>query len=123
MSDIVVGTNGNRVITESELEKCKDDCNKTHYNMSEKIEEVKESVHKVELKIEGLPEVLLEKFEKKFASKNAEYIVYGMVAIILVAVIGYWVDQAIKRPVDTLTTVDVQKLIEENNNKILEANK
>lgn len=57
-------------------------------NMAEKLDDLKQTVVRGFEKIEERFECFVEDSDKKYANKNVEFVVYGMVAIILTSFIG-----------------------------------
>jgi hypothetical protein len=58
-----------------------------HINFMEKQDNIEEKIDKLTLIVATLPEKILEKTDRKYASKSAEVIIYGMVGIIVAAVL------------------------------------
>ena len=70
-------------------------CNNNIKNVMQEIKDVqievgnvKDSVSDLHVKIAKLPEVILDKADLRYASKISETMVYGMVAIVMTAVIS-----------------------------------
>jgi hypothetical protein len=84
-------------------------------NMNDKIDNLKDEISNIKIDIAKLPEVLVEKFDCKYASKKTEVIVYGMVALILVAVFGQIISNVVvSQKRNVLSEQDVKRIIEEN---------
>ena len=64
---------------------------KEHTTIMDKIDEFGRKLEEVSVKIASLPEQILEKADKRYASKTAEKIIYGLVGAVCVAfVMALW---------------------------------
>lgn len=64
---------------------------KEHTTFMEKIDAIGEKLEAVSVKIAQLPDQILERADKRYASKTAEKIIYGLVGAVCVAfVMALW---------------------------------
>ena len=63
-------------------------CDKNTKIMGDKMDNLKDDMNEIKVHLAELPETLAEKFDKRYASKLSEKIVYGVVTIILCSVVG-----------------------------------
>jgi len=52
-----------------------------HNKIVEKLDNLEENLNKVKIQIAELPERLSEKFDERYASKNTEKVVYGLIGL------------------------------------------
>ena len=64
---------------------------KEHTTIMDKIDEFGRKLEEVSVKIASLPEQILEKADKRYASKTAEKLIYGLVGVVCAAfVMALW---------------------------------
>ena len=80
-------------------------------DMNDKIDNLKEDIGEIRVQIAGLPEILVDKFDCKYASKDTEKIVYGLIILVLVAFFGQMINDQLSKG-HYLTEKDVQRIIE-----------
>jgi hypothetical protein len=70
----------------------KEECQSNIKTMSEKIDEVKDKIQRLEVNIVGLPKKIIDEMDDKYVSKDSFFpiqkLVYGLVGAVLIAVIG-----------------------------------
>jgi len=70
----------------------KEECQSNIKTMSEKIDEVKDKIQRLEVNIVGLPKKIIDEMDNKYVSKDSFFpiqkLVYGLVGAVLIAVIG-----------------------------------
>ena len=76
------------------------------------IKGIGDKLNDVCVQIAGLPEAIFEKGNEKYASKNVEKFVYGVIVFLCLAVGGYVVDGALERRKDVLTDTQIDTIIE-----------
>lgn len=85
------------------------DCDNHVKDMTDELKEVTKSVNNLTVTIAKMPKMILDEAVCKFASKNTEKIVYGLITLICVAVIGSVVNSVV---VTNKSQVDEQAILE-----------
>jgi len=65
------------------------ECQRTHQILNGKMDKLSEEINNLRLEVAMLPEKLAKEFDKRYASKLTEKIVYGAAGIILAAFVYY----------------------------------
>jgi hypothetical protein len=73
-------------------------CN-LHNSLMEKIDHIIDKINSLEVKMAELPDRVLERADKKFASKLVEKIVYGMLGAIALGILYALMELVIKKPI------------------------
>lgn len=60
---------------------CEND--KTHLLIMDKIDKFSEQLEEIKIQIAKLPDVIFERGDKRYASKNSERVIYSMVGLIV----------------------------------------
>lgn len=63
-------------------------CYDTQRSMAEKIDEVKEKINELDVKLAGLPKALVDEMDKRYASKETEIMVKRVQWMVIAAVIA-----------------------------------
>jgi len=70
----------------------KEECQSNIKTMSEKIDELKDKIQRLEVNLVGLPKKIIDEMDDKYVSKDSFFpiqkLVYGLVGAVLIAVIG-----------------------------------
>ena len=74
----------------------KEDCKNNHKIMSEKIENLKDSLNDFKIEIIEKISEIPDKLDKRYASKLTETIVYGLVALIIITIAGVGLNLVLK---------------------------
>lgn len=72
-------------------------CNQNHKTMTEKIDNIINSLGDINVKIAELPEKVLDKADERYASKTVERAVYGIIGALSLTVIIAIVELVIKK--------------------------
>ena len=65
--------------------------NEAHITIMEKLDNFGEKLEEMRVQLAELPEKIFEKGDERYASKNVEKVLYGLIGVILTAfVVGLW---------------------------------
>jgi hypothetical protein len=106
-----------KIIKQTDLQECRKNCDIKEKTMSEKIDELKSDLNslgtEIKVKLAGLSGELAKEFDGRYATKQTQIIVYGLVAIILTSFVGYLIKDAytVKQ---SLSEEDIIRIIDDN---------